>query len=136
MERRLFQGIIGLLSLIPLANFAIALGPGIGFYLPENAPVSVDLDNQFRYLAGVYLAVTLAVWWTLGNIEDRLVPIRIVCFGIMAGGLGRLASILQVGPPQDPSLMAGLVIELGIVPLLLLWQMRLRRQYRRSFLSM
>ncbi|MGF1455541.1 MAG: DUF4345 domain-containing protein [Alphaproteobacteria bacterium] len=136
MERRLFQLIIGLLSLVPLANAAIAAGPGIVFFLPEGAPVSVDLDNQFRYLSGVYLAATFAAWWTLGNIEDRMVPFRIVGLAIMAGGVGRVFSIVALGPPTDPALLVGLVIELGVVPLLLAWQIRLRRKYRRSFLPM
>lgn len=128
MERRLFQAIIALLSLIPLAGLAIGMTSGAAFFLPEGATPPVDLDNQFRYLSGVYTSVTIAIWWTLPRIEERLAPIRIACAGVFIGGLGRLASMVAYGPPSDRSMIAGVVLELAIVPLLLVWHTRLARR--------
>lgn len=128
MERRLFQSIVGLLSLIPLAGLAIGMTQGTAFFVPDGAVPSVDLDNQFRYLCGVYTSVTIAIWWTLPKLEERLAPIRIACAGVFIGGLGRLASMAAYGPPPERTMVAGVVLELGVVPLLLLWQARLARR--------
>jgi hypothetical protein len=130
VERRLFQGIVGLLSLIPLIGFAIGMTSGTGFFLPEGAERTVNLDNQFRYLSGVYTAVTIAIWWTLPRLEERLAPLRIACAGVFLGGVGRLASMAALGAPSDPTMVAGVALELGVVPLLLLWHSRLARRGR------
>ena len=127
MERRFFQAVLGLLSLIPLIGAAIAIGPGPAFFVEDPAAIPVDLDNQWRYLSGVYLAVTLAIWWTLPRVETRIAPLRIAAAGVMLGGVGRLISIFHRGPPDDPSMLAGLFLELGVVPLLLVWQGRMLR---------
>ena len=128
MERRLFQAIVGVLSLIPLIGFTLAMTSGAGFFLPEGAEPPVNLDNQFRYLAGVYTAVTIAIWWTLPKLEERLAPLRIACAGVFLGGVGRLVSMAALGAPSDPTMVAGVALEMGVVPLLLLWHARLARR--------
>jgi hypothetical protein len=130
VERRVFQGIVGLLSVIPLIGFTIAMTSGTGYFLPEGAERSVNLDNQFRYLAGVYTAVTIAIWWTLPKLEERLAPLRIACAGVFLGGVGRLASMAALGAPADRTMVAGVALEMGVVPLLLLWHARLARRAR------
>jgi hypothetical protein len=128
VERRILQVLLAVLSLIPLLGLAIAFGPGPAFFQPAGSPPPpVDLDNQWRYLSGVYVSVTLAIWWTLPHVETRLAPIRIASLGVMIGGIGRLVSMAQRGRPDDPAMLAGVVLELGVVPLLLLWQARLHR---------
>jgi hypothetical protein len=128
LERRLFQGIVGLLSLVPLIGLAIGLTSGVAYFLPAGSAIDPDLDNQFRYLSGVYTAVTIAIWWTLPRLEERLAPLRIVCAGIVLGGIGRLASMATHGPPEDRTMVAGVVLEVVIVPLLLVWHTRLARR--------
>jgi hypothetical protein len=117
-----------LLSLIPLLGFAIAMTSGTRFFLPEGSEPSVNLDSQFRYLAGVYTAVTIAIWWTLPKLEERIAPLRIACAGVFVGGVGRLVSMAALGAPSDPTLVAGVALEMGVVPLLLLWHARLARR--------
>jgi len=129
MERRIFQGILAVLSLIPLVGLAIAFGPGPAFFFPEGAAVPVDLDNQWRYLSGVYACVTGAIWWTLPRVETRLAPLRIVSAGVMLGGVGRIVSIAARGLPDEATMIWGLGLELGVVPLLLLWQRRLHLRH-------
>ncbi len=128
MERRLFQLVIAVLSLIPVMDFVNSALNGASYLFPEGGLVPNDLDNQYRYLAGVYLSVTIAIWWTLGNVEERVVPIRIVCAGIFIGGLMRIQSIATVGMPEFQGFLAGIFIEVILVPLLLWWQVRLRRK--------
>jgi Domain of unknown function (DUF4345) len=127
MERRLFQVVLGVLSLIPLIGLAIAIGPGPAFFARDGGVIPVDVDNQWRYLSGVYASVTLGIWWTIPRVETRLAPLRIAALGVMLGGLGRLVSILHRGLPDERTMVAGLFLELGVVPLLMLWQGRLHR---------
>lgn len=127
MQRRALQIILGVLSLIPLIGVAIGFGPGVGFLLPEGTPVPVDLDNQFRYLNGVYAAITVGIWYVIPRVEERLAPLRIVGAGVMLGSVGRLLSMLAYGAPHDVTMIAGLGLEGVVVPLLLLWQTRLHR---------
>jgi len=130
MERLAFQIILGVLSLIPLLGLVIGFGPGVAYFLPDGVDVPSSLDSQWRYLSGVYVAVTLAVWWTIPKPEERLAPIRLVCAGIVIGGIGRLISIAVYGLPDDPAMVVGVGIELILVPLLLLWQTRLAAKAR------
>jgi hypothetical protein len=48
---------------------------------------------------------------------------------VMLGGLGRLLSFAESGPPGTDHLLA-LAMELGVVPLLILWQARVERRCR------
>jgi len=129
MELRVFQTLLGVLSLIPILGLVIAFGPGPAFFFDEGATVPIDLDSQWRYLSGAYVSVSLAIWWTIPQVETRLAPLRIASIGVMLGGLGRLVSIFWRGFPDDRSMVAGLFLELGVVPLLLLWQIRIQRRH-------
>lgn len=126
MERRALQGVLTVLSLIPLLGLAIVWSQGPAFFFGDQAAtVPNALDNQFRYLAGVYAgAVTGGLWWAIPKIEHRALPLRIAAVSVFLGGIGRCVSMVAVGSPGDPTMVAGLVLELGVVPLLVLWQRR------------
>lgn len=133
MERRALQLILGVLSLIPLIGVVIGFGPGVAFFFPDGAaPPPVDLDNQFRYLSGVYAAVTLGIWYTIPRVDERLAPLRIVATGVILGAVGRLLSMRARGLPDDPTMIGGVALEAGVVPLLLLWQTRLHRRRQKQ----
>jgi hypothetical protein len=70
MERRALQAVLGLLSLIPLLGLGVVWVRGPAFFFGEaGGSVPANLDNQFRYLAGVYAgAVTGGLWWALPRI--------------------------------------------------------------------
>ena len=101
MERRALQLVLLVLSLIPLIGLTIGFGPGVGFFFPDGVTPPVDLDNQFRYLSGVYASVTLGIWYALPRIDERLAPMRIVAAGVMLGAVGRVLSMLAYGLPDD-----------------------------------
>ncbi len=127
MERRTLQIILAVLSLIPLIGLGITwiVGPRY-FFHSSGGDVPNALDNQFRYLAGVYAgAVTGTLWWAIPRIEERGAAVRLAAGAVFLGGLGRCISLATVGHPGDPAMMGGLVLELGVVPLLVLWQRRI-----------
>ena len=48
---------------------------------------------------------------------------------VVAGGLSRIVSLLAVGAPSAGHVF-GFAMELGAVPLLMLWQWRLEKRFR------
>src|SRR5262245_43935327 len=104
MERRGLQRVLGILCLISLLGVAIGVSRGVAFFLPGEAQIPVSLDNQFRYLSGVYVCVTLSIWWTLPKVESRLAPLRLVAAGVFLGGVGRCLSMLRLGAPPEATM--------------------------------
>ena len=129
MERRTLQVVLAVLSVIPLLGLGIAWLRGPEFFFHgASGRVPNALDNQFRYLAGVYAgAVTGGLWWAIPRVELRAVPVCIAASAVFLGGLGRCVSMAAVGDPGDPTMIGGLLLELGVAPLLVLWQRRIAR---------
>jgi hypothetical protein len=121
---RLLQVTVATLSLVPI--LAGAVGVLLGPALITGSGESTDLDSHFRYLSGIFFAVGLAFLWTVPRIERRTTVFRLLAALVVTGGLGRLLSLSLVGPPTPPHL-AGLALELVVVPLLAAWQSRVAR---------
>jgi hypothetical protein len=62
-------------------------------------------------------------------IERSTATFRLLAAIVIAGGLGRLSSLLSAGMPGIDHL-AGLAMELGAMPILILWQGRVARHNR------
>jgi hypothetical protein len=121
LERRLLQIAVLLAGMVPVS--AGAAGVFLGVSLLANAAPGSDLDSHFRYLSGLLLAVGLAFWATVPGIERHGTTFRLLGGIVVLGGLGRLAGVLLAGPPSRGMLLT-LVMELGVTPLLCLWQAR------------
>ncbi|VVT03676.1 DUF4345 domain-containing protein [Rhizobium sp. EC-SD404] len=124
-ERRLLQVVVAVLSLMPVcAGLAgVVLGPG---FLSTEEPWSASLDSHVRFLSGVFFALGLAWWSCVPNIERKTDRMRLLGVATIVGGLARLGSLVVVGVPSAGHLV-GLGLELVIVPLILVWQTRIRR---------
>ncbi len=123
------QIVLGLFSLIPLAFAVMGLWQGAASADPA-AVVSVAVDNQFRYLSGIYVLVSLLIWSAIPNVERQFRLLAAVCAALVLGGLGRLYSHLMIGPAEAKQ-FAGMFIELGS-PLLLIWQQAVARASGRA----
>lgn len=86
-------------------------------------PWPVDLDSHFRFLSGFFLAVGIAWYTCILDIEKKTERFRLLAACTFAGGLARLASLLLAGAPSAGHL-AGLCVELVAVPVLVWWQAR------------
>ena len=128
-EKRLLQAVVLLVLLVPLAGGT--LGVVFGPDWLHRGVVGRDLDSHFRYLSGLLLAMVLLFASCLPDIETRGVRMRLIAILPVTGGLARLYGMLIGGPPGRGHLIA-LGIELGVVPLLLLWQARVARRFNRS----
>jgi hypothetical protein len=85
--------------------------------------VPADLDSHFRYLSGLLLAIGIGFASCIAGIERKTKRFRLLALLVFAGGLGRLISLASAGVPGSGHLF-GLAMELGAVPLLVLWQAR------------
>jgi hypothetical protein len=123
-QRRLLQAAVALACIVPLATGSLSLLEGPAFIRGVGEPVPIDLDSHFRYLSGLLLGLGLAFASCIPAIERRTARFQILGFIVVIGALGRLLSLLDAGTPGTGHLF-GLVMELCVVPLLMLWQWRL-----------
>lgn len=116
--RTSFKIILVILSFIPLFFAVTGL---IGGAAANNGGVAVSagLDNQYRYLSGYYFSLFFGIWYVLGDIDNRGTVLRLLILAIFIGGLARLYSYVQVGPPPARA-MFGMALELG-APVLVIW---------------
>ena len=115
------QIVVTLLALIPITVGAAGIWAG---------PVSVgasdpprDLDSHFRYLSGIFMALGFVFWSCVADIERKGALFRVACALVVTGGFARLLAYATQGPPSSFH-VAGLVMELVVVPALAVWQMR------------
>ncbi len=83
------------------------------------------MDNQYRYLSGVYIGVAAMIFYSAGEIRKRARLFRFAMLFFFIGGCARVLSYLTVGAPPTEQFVA-MFVEL-LAPLLLLWQSRVLR---------
>ncbi|MEM9839556.1 MAG: DUF4345 domain-containing protein [Pseudomonadota bacterium] len=122
--KRALQIALGLLAIIPgffaLSGLLFGAAPLGGEDLP--APV----DNQLRYLSGVYLLVAFLAIRIIPRIEKEGATLTLIVAALFIGALGRLYSTLVVGDPL-PQQIAGMALELGS-PVLIIFQRMVAKQ--------
>lgn len=125
-ERRLFQGVVLVASIVPIAAGAagVFVGPEM---LHGVGSASPDLESHFRYLSGLLLGIGLAFVACAADLDRRAGVYRVLSLIVILGGLGRLIAASERGLPTGANRMA-FVMELVVVPLLLLWLGRLKRR--------
>ncbi|SOB80076.1 protein of unknown function [Sphingomonas guangdongensis] len=129
-EKRLLQAVMAVVLLLPASAVIPSIIGGPRF-LGHPPVVSADLDSHFRYLSGLFLALLVLFAGTIPAIERQAARVRLLGAMVVVGGLCRLLSLVLVGVPSIGHQL-GLAVELGAVPLLMLWQARLARRYARS----
>lgn len=123
--KRGLQIALGLFSLIPLAFAVLGLMQGTGYHVAADEVVAA-VDNQYRYMSGVYILVTFLLWYAIPQIEKHGRLIALVCAALVIGAIGRLISHMTIGPGSDEQ-FAGMIIEF-CSPIFLLWQMAVARR--------
>jgi Domain of unknown function (DUF4345) len=127
-EKLALQIAVAIGSLVPIGAGAagMLLGPRM---LESNSIGSGDLDSHFRYLSGLLLAIGIGYATTIPRIETQGRRFRLLTFAVVLGGVGRLFSLLSVGPPSS-TMVGALILELLVAPGLALWQHRVAFQRR------
>jgi hypothetical protein len=122
VEKRLLQAAVALGCVVPLLAGGAGMLRGPAFLHGVQA-VPADLDSHFRYLSGLLFAIGIAFATCIPAIERKTGRFRLLAFLVFVGGLGRLAGLISSGVPGAGHVF-GLAMELGVVPLLVLWQTR------------
>ncbi|MFD1952534.1 DUF4345 domain-containing protein [Sphingomonas arantia] len=125
-ERRLLQAVAALACLVPLTVGGESVLRGVVYLKGAPIPVPPDLDSHFRYVSGIFLGLGFGFAYAIAAIERRTAIFRMLGLMVVLGGLARLLSLVEVGVPSNGHLF-GLCMELGVVPLLMLWQTRVAR---------
>lgn len=116
--------------LVPLVTGGQSILEGPGF-LGHPPVIPTDLDSHFRYISGIFFAVGVAFATCVPGIETKGPRFRLLGALVIAGGLSRLVSLVEVGVPSTGHVF-GLAMELGVVPLLLMWQAGFARRWKAS----
>jgi hypothetical protein len=118
--RRALQLCIAVGGLVPVIGGGWGVVQGL-------AEASAWTSSEERYLSGLLLAIGLAFWTTIPAIERKTARFRLLTLIVFVGGLCRLLGVL-IGDGLSPSIGGALAMELGVTPLLCLWQARLDRR--------
>lgn len=107
---------------IGIALMHIAIGPSS---IPGSVPVNATMDSEDRFYATLFLGFGAALVWCSRDLAGRgreFLALQAVFF---LGGVARLISWAQVGPPHPMFVILG-AVELILPALLWVW---LRRAY-------
>lgn len=119
---RALQVAVLVLAFVPVAAGLAGAVFGIGVFEPA-VLLGRDTDSTGRYLSGLLLAIGVAFWSTVPQIERQGIRFRLLTLIVLTGGLARLSGLLLIGPPSAP-MLAGLAMELAVTPALALWRER------------
>jgi hypothetical protein len=129
VERRLLQLAIALGSLVPLLAGAAGMLLGPDMIGGVVQPVPPDLDSHMRYLSGLLCGIGLGFLSCIPRIEEKGRRFQLLGAVVLLGGAARALSLFEVGLPGLGHRLA-LGMELGTVPVLMLWQWRVARRAR------
>ena len=138
-EIRAFYGVVGVALLIPLVGGLVGAFGGLGgmarlFGTDPQILISPLLKNNFRAICCAFVSWIPLTIWSLAALVERAGAFRIVVACAFLAGFARLAGWIFEGYPGvvPVGIMA---IELGLMPILLLWHARLVRLARRGALE-
>lgn len=126
VEKRILQAVVAVACLVPLSAGSSGVLRGAAWL--NHAAVTTDLDSHFRYVSGIFLGLGLAFVSCVPGIEGKGARLRMLAGFVVLGGLARLLSLVEVGMP-NAGMMFGLAMELGVTPLIALWQWSFARRY-------
>ena len=122
-QRRVLQAVVALGCLVPFSVAIPSVLHGARILKGVATPVAPDLDSHFRYLSGIFLMLGIGFASCIPAIEQKGSRFRLLGAMVVSGGLARALSWIEIGAPSVGHRL-GLVMELGVTPLLMLWQWR------------
>ena len=130
-ELRAFHVAVAVLLVIPACGGLLGAFGGVEglawlFGVERRIVIATALRSSIRAICLMFAGYAPIVIWSLRSFDERAGVFRIVCVCGFGAGLARLTSLLVDGNPGGlPLTFMG--IELVVMPLLLLWHLRLTR---------
>jgi len=122
-EKRLLQIAVAAAGLAPLTAGALGiLAPGLLGLYGGRAGLS-----HAAYLSGLLMGIGLAYWSLIPDIEKRGGAFTLLTALVQAGGLARLYAAFRL-QAWSLDIALPLLMELGVTPMLWLWQQRVSRK--------
>jgi hypothetical protein len=128
LERRLLQATVAIACTVSLSMGGLSVIRGADVLRGMDPPFPIDLDSHYRYLSGLLLGIGLVFLLSVRRIENKQTVFRTLGAIVVVGGLARLWSLIDAGVPGRGH-QFGLVMELVVTPLIVLWQGRIARLY-------
>ncbi len=121
-QRRLLQIAVALAGLVPVTAGAL------GAFAPDIMRLggTASALTHLSYLSGLLLGIGLVFWSLIPTIERQSRPMALLTAIVVLGGLARLLLAARLGV-WSLSVTLPLVMELGVTPLLCLWQRSVSR---------
>lgn len=128
-ERRLLKLSVAFACLVPLGAGGAGILFGSTAIGTQVLGGQFALESHFRYLSGLLFGIGIAFAASIPAIERRSQMFAALSLAVVIGGFSRLGALIAYGMPPPGHLVA-LLMELGVVPLLYLWQRRVARAFR------
>lgn len=126
MSKKYLQIFTAVLAFIPVITGIIGLaGINDPIYGDISKSNNILLDSNLRFFSGVWLALGIALFSIIKNIEKHTQIFRIVWTCIFFGGIGRMLSILFMGTPPIP-FIGFTILEIIGAPFFIYWQNRIK----------
>jgi hypothetical protein len=123
-EKRALQAAVGAAALVPVTvGWAGIIGGS--HFLRLFGPAAAL--THAAYLSGLLLGIGLGFWSTIPDIEKQGRIFSLLAGVVVLGGLARAEAALSLGA-ASPFIAGPLLMELGVTPLLWLWQRDLSRR--------
>lgn len=113
---RKFQVTLYILAVIPILTGLLDLALGLRAIESFSEGLSSiffddELFNaQYRFLGGVWLSIGVLLYLAATDLKKYSTMLKVVLWGIFAGGIGRAMTVLQFGLPENS---AGAAFVLG-----------------------
>jgi len=125
LERRALQIVVGAVALAPVTAGWAGIIAGPAFLRLYGPAASL---THAAYLSGLLLGIGLGFWSTIPGIEKQGRMFTALTAIVVAGGLARAWMALRLGA-ASPLIAGPLLMELGVTPLLWLWQRKVARGF-------
>jgi hypothetical protein len=130
-ELRAFYGVVGVILVIPLVGGLVGAFGGLEgmatlFGVDRHIVIATSLRSSVRAICCGFFSWVPLVIWSLAALPERAGAFRIIAGCAFLAGCARLTSWLVEGYPGVVPLGI-MAIELGVMPILLLWHARLVR---------
>ena len=98
---------------------------GVTFPLDLATLEGATFDNDLRFFGGTWMGIGFMLLYAVVKWESSVVLIRFAGLAIFIGGLGRMTPWVIGGIVPD-STLPPIVLEIVVMPLLVLWDSRIR----------